>query len=487
MNKSSLIIHTFLIGVFVTVPVLAEKNTELTIYQVMQRVIDRYPSLKISELEVAQAAEQRQQVESSLGWILNSAAGVTHDLTGIGTPSDRMDISGSIGSQLKSGATLSLSGSYRYEDSSLVFSPLLPNPAHTTRLDLSYRVPLSQGEGNPLYTEGLIAADAGHDLAKANQLLTHIILAEQVKELFYSFALTNARIENARQAVQRALELKDYINKNARLGLSEEKDLLQAQAQLHSKLAERSVIQPQWNQQNNSLNRLMLEEWTQVMQPVLILTENNKHYDISDLIKMTTAYHPTVKISQANLQIAESQIRAAQDEKQDSLDLVMSVGTRTSDGNNATSTISEKDWAGAVSIEYRHLFDDKGTNSKYKQAQLNKSIALQNIQQTNDDIRYTVSGLVEEINAAKLAIKAFRKKLNSESLKLKEAEHRFRSGRVDTAQLIEFQNDYSIAQLRYQNQKIDLNNRIIGLQILSGQFWSELKMQPQPLKGGVKK
>lgn len=485
MNKINLIIYVILSSLLAASPVFAEKKYELTIYQVMQRVLDRYPLLKISEMEVAQAAEQRQQIESSLGWILNSAVGVTHDLTGLGTPSDRLDVRSSIDRQLKSGATLSLSGSYRYEDSSLPFGPL-PNPAHTTRLDLSYRVPLSQGEGNPLYLEGLVSADAGYDLAKANQLLTRITLAEKVKDLFYSSALTHVRIVNANQAVQRARKLEAYINKNVKLGLSEEKDKLQVRAQLHSKIAELSAIQPQWKQQQTSLNRLMLENWQKSFQPKLIAVENNKYPELIDLIKTTEAYHPMVKVSQANLDIAESQIMSARDNKKDSLDLVMSVGTRTSDGTNTSGTnISERDWAGTVSIQYQHLFDNKGVSSKYKQALLAKSIALQNIQKINDDIRYTVSGLVAEIKAAKLAVKTAYKQLKSESLKLKEVEHRFRSGRTNTAQLIQFQNEYSFAQLTLKTQKVGLNNRVVALQIFTGRFWNELLVQP--FQDGVKK
>jgi len=113
----------------------------------MQSVLDRYPSLKISEMEVAQAAEQRLQVESSLGWILNSSAGMTHDLTALGAPSDRLDITGSLGRQLESGASLSLSGGYRYEDSTLPVTGL-PNPEHTTKHHLSYSTPVAKGKDN---------------------------------------------------------------------------------------------------------------------------------------------------------------------------------------------------------------------------------------------------------------------------------------------------------------------------------------------------
>lgn len=285
MNKTIFMVAAFISTLICITPVQADSKNEFTIYQVMQRVLDRYPSLKISEMEVSQAAEQKQQVESSLGWILNSSAGIKHDLTGLGTPSDRLDISGSIGRQLKSGATLSLSGGYTYEDSSLTFSPSFPNPAHTTRLDLNYRLPLSQGVDNPQYAQGIISADANYDLIKANQLLTRITLAEKVKDLFYSSLLTYAQLLNSEQAVQRARKLSVYVNKNVKLGLSENKDKLQVRAQLDSKLADLSAIQLQWKQQQTSINRLMLEDWDLDIRPVLVTSMSTKNYNIYNLIK----------------------------------------------------------------------------------------------------------------------------------------------------------------------------------------------------------
>lgn len=452
----------------------AADNNDLTIYQVMQRVLDRYPSLKISEIEVAQAAEQRQQIESSLGWILNSSAGVMHDLTALGTPSDRLDVTGSVGRKLESGATVSLNGGYRYEDSSLVLNKSFPNPAHTTRLDLSYRLPLLQGDGNPLYEQGIISSEAGHELAKANHLLTKITLAEKVKDLFYASAVTSKRIDSAQQAVTRAKKLNEYVKSRYKLGLAEDKDKLQSNSQLQSKLAELSAIQLQWEQQKRNLNRLMIEKWDANLKPVLLNLNVTENYDLVTLIRSVNNYHPTVKMSQANLQIAESEIKSARDTTKDNLDLVVSVGSRTSNGKSTTGTVSEQDWAGAVRVEYNHLFDDKGVNSKYNQAQLKRNIALINLKKIEDDIRYTTSGLVSEIKTAKQTVAAAHLTLKSEALKLKEAEYRYKNGRSDTAQLIQFQNEFSFAELSYLTQKVDLNNRIIALQIFSGQFWDKL-------------
>lgn len=225
-----------------------------------------------------------------------------------------MDVNGSISRQLESGSTLSLSGGYRYEDSSLSFSPVLPNPAHTTNLDLSYRMPLAQGNNNPSFSEGLVTADASHDIAKANQLLTHITLAEKVIDLYYSSALTHARLRNAKRSVQRAKELEVYINKNFKLGIAEEKDRLQARAQLRSKLSDLNSIKLVWQKQKTSLNRLMLEDWQEEFQPAL-LKFNDFNLDVHEVISITKDYHPAVKIADASLAIAESQINTARDTK----------------------------------------------------------------------------------------------------------------------------------------------------------------------------
>ena len=474
MNKTRLLFAVLISCQAIAIsPAFATQVNKLTIYQVMQRVIDRYPALKMSAYEVEQAAEQKKQIESSLGWALNSSAGTKHDLNGFGVPADSLNLNASIGRQLESGGTLSLSGGYSYDNSSLAISPFL-NPVHSTRLDLNYRLPLAQGEGNLAFSEGLVTAEASHQLAKASQLQLKISLADQVKNIFYASATTLARLDTARQAVARTKKLQAYINRNFKLGLAEEQDKLQIKAQLQSKLADLSTIELLWQQQKTSLNRLMNESRDEDIFPVFNDDKSMNIDNVENLIKTSHDYHPAVTMSQAKLQMAESQIQLANDTRKDNLDLVLSVGTRTSNGKSGSTTVNKEDLAGAVRIEYKHLFDDKGVSSKFKQAQLQRDIALEEINKVDDDIRYTVSGLVAEIKAARNAVEQTQQQLQSEAAKLKEAEHRFRTGRANTAQLIQFQNEYSFSQLAYHNQQIELQNRIISLQIFTGKFWTNL-------------
>ncbi|MFK5914885.1 MAG: TolC family protein [Woeseiaceae bacterium] len=453
---------------------LASEN-DLNIYQVIQRVINNHSSLKISFLEAEQAELQIYTIKSQLGWMLNSSIGLTHDLTGFGTPSDRFDVSSGVSRQLESGGTLSLTGGYRYEDSSLSFEPL-PNPAHTTRIDLSYRLPLLQGNNNPIYIQGLISSQATQQLAKNKWLLARLSVTEKVKDLFYAMAFTQAQINNIKKSIKRGRRTQAYILNNAKLGLSEEKDKLQVQAQLDSSLANLRSRQFQWQQQQNSLNRLILNESNQRITPILLKFENK--FSVNKLITNTTQTHPAYAIAKINIDIASSNMLLARDIKEDKLDLIMSAGSRTSDGKNKTSTVSEQDWAGKVSLEYTHLFDDRGIDSKLSQAKLSKNIAEVDKQRVKNDINYTVRGLVSEIKAAKLSVMASKNELKSELLKLQEAEYRFKRGRVDTAQLIRFQNEYSLAELSHINMKIKLNNRVVSLQLFTGELWEKLSLYP---------
>ena len=473
MNKYIYRSTLALFGLFWLMPVHAAGSQNLNIYEVMQRVLDRYPLLKISEYDVARAAEQKQQVESSLGWILQANTGLKHDLSAFGTPSDTMDVNGSLSRRLQSGSTISVTGSYRYEDSAFVFSSAFPNPFTTTRLDLNYRMPLAQGSGNPQYQQGIISAEASHELAQANMELTRINLAEQVKDLFYGLALTRIRLDNARQAVKRTRKLEKYILSNVKLGLLDKKDRLQVQAQLNNTRADVTNIQVQLRNQLRLLNRLLQDDWDQKTNPVL-LKPGNKNYASEQLVQMALDYHPAIRASRAKIKIAESKIASARDSRKDNLDLVLSVGTRATNGDSNTGVIKASDWAGSVSLEYKHLFDEKGVSSEYRQAQLDKNIALQELNKNEDDLRYSVSGLVSEIYAARKAVAAALRKEKSEAKKLSEAEQRYRTGRADIAQIIQFQNEYSFARLAYQSRKVELNNRILALKIITGQFWNEL-------------
>ncbi|HEY8555672.1 MAG TPA: hypothetical protein VIL43_14185, partial [Burkholderiales bacterium] len=63
---------------------------------------------------------------------------------------------------------------------------------------------------------------------------------------------------------------------------------------------------------------------------------------------------------------------------------------------------------------------------------------------------------------------------------LEEATQRYRTGRADTAELIQFENDYEVAALAVAQQTIELARRRVELARLSGALWADVTLPPLP-------
>jgi outer membrane protein TolC len=66
--------------------------------------------------------------------------------------------------------------------------------------------------------------------------------------------------------------------------------------------------------------------------------------------------------------------------------------------------------------------------------------------------------------------------VKSENRKLAEAEQRFRAGRTDTDQLIQFEAELASAELAYELQRIELARRDRKLALLRGSLWEHIRL-----------
>lgn len=455
----------------------AEETAALTFGQALQKVIDTYPTLDIARLQVEQARQEMYKIESSLGWQLAAEGGVNHDVSIFGVPSDVADAFASLNRTLPSGDSLGVSGRYRYEDSSATISPLLPNPSERINLDLNYRMPFGQGRDNPQYVQGRVTAEASVLLQKANELSIREQLARQTEDLFYSVASVRAQLATAQSAVDRARRLKRYVSERLELGLAEEKDILQSDAQLQSRLSDLRTLQVAWEQQRTTLNRLMGRPWDAEFIPLL----DTKPLMISQseqkpaLVNEAEANSPGLLTNQARVIQNEADLQLRRDGRKDKFDVVVSVGGRTASGDNAAGFVDEDDLAGGVRLEYQQALDKRGLDAGIYQAQLNLQIARQDERKIRDDLRYSVTGLLSEVKANQLSLTAHQKRLVSEQKKVNEALERYRVGREATDRLIQFENEMQVARLALEQDRIALERRLINLSILLGRIWQSIE------------
>lgn len=448
----------------------------MTVEQVLQRIVNHYPSLKSAAIQVERASQSAIKAESQLGWRLGAQGGFARDVSLFGTATDRVDVGGSLSRSFESGSSLGLEASASREDSAVVFSPSLSNPATSTSVDLNYRQPLAKGSDNPLYSEALASAKAEITIARAESAARYDQLASQLIEIYMAAATTQARIGNSERAIERSKRLRNYIKDRANLGVSEDKDILQADAQLKGHKAELRSLQTLWQQQRISLNRLMGRDWSAEIKTSYTggATVDENTYDV--LYEQARKHNPDLLVIDGRIQLADSAIRTRRDARQNNLDLVLFVGNRTQEGNTSTGSTSESDLVGGVRLEFSQDVDKSGVDAELYQAQLERSAAIEDKRQLIEDMQYELSSLLAEIEANSGAIDAYQDSVNSESKKLKDATERYRTGRTDTDQLIQFEDQQSRAELSLELQRIELTRRYYSLSLLTGSLWQSITL-----------
>lgn len=443
----------------------------LSLAQMLQQVVDHYPSLKTAAIQVERARQEHQKIESQLGWLLGAQAGIARDVPLAGATADRLDLKGNASRKLKTGETVSLEAGISRDNSSFVSGPLAPNPSTSTTLDLGYRIPLARGEGNPGYREGLARADAGVTLADADRRESYDQLASLLIDLYMSAATTRARINNIHQAVARTRRLQRFIRGREELGIAEEQDLLQVNAELSSRQAELRGLEMIWEQQRVALNRLMGKPWDMEVEPddmrVTILPD--KGFDV--LRDEVVRYSPAMERITARLLIAESTIQNSRDAQKDEMDLVLFIGNETSKGDAAAARVNDSELVGGVRFEFSHGVDRRGYDAELYQAQLDRYAVLQDKVQVMEDLEYDLASLLAEIRTGQQALQAYRVSVVNEKAKLEEAHRRYKAGRADTDQLVQFESQLAAVELALELQRVEIARRSFKLNLLRGVLW----------------
>jgi len=447
----------------------------LTYNEMLRRVVTVDASLDVARFQLERAREEIAKVETQLAWTLGAQGGAGRDLSTFGLLTDRRDLSASADKRMSFGTQVGVGAGYQRDDSVTTISPLLPNPSEVTRADISLRQPLARGFGNPAYQEGRLIAEADAAASAADRTATFDQVARRAADVYYSAAFTFARLRNAEAAIARAERLREYVINNQRLGIAEEKDRLQADAQLTGARADREALVVAWTQQRTTLNRLMESAWDAPIEPVLAPLVARDLPAPDALQKQALQHSPDLARLQARVSRSESVIERSRDAARDQLDAVFSVGTRNVTGETGTfGSVDATERVGSVRLEYRGVAGQSAADVEVNQAMLDRSIALRQLESARLDLEYSVSGLRAQVEVARVAYEQAQARVKAERAKVNEATVRYRTGRSDTQQLIQFENDARLAELLADQQAIELARRIVELETVRGSYWGEL-------------
>ncbi|MDH3354422.1 MAG: TolC family protein [Chromatiales bacterium] len=467
-------VKRLLTAILLTGVALQTHAEPLTMEQILQKVVNHYPSLKIASMQVEKASKESVRVNSQFGWQLNGQSGLSHETSMTAVAVDRLMVGGGAVKKLSSGDILSLTGSLRFDqlkDSTFT----VPDPSTNLDFEVNYRRALGKGADNLDYRLAANQAEVGKKMAYAQEKLQYDQIAAQVLGLYLQAVVTHKQIDNVRISIKHSQRLNKFVKGRLGLGISENKDELQVTAQLNGLKAKLKGLQLLWVQQEITLNRLMGLPWENKLDINLTNDANSPKEQLANYISEATQYSPELLIIDSELAIAESTIQAKSNSRKDTLDLVGFVGNRLTTGelpNNTYTTISEPQIG--IRLEYKTNLDHSGYDAALSQAYLDRSIALQKRVDAKERIHYQIASLLAEIHESKGAYRAARLSVKSEQAKLDEAEKRYRNGRIEIDRIIQYESQLTASKLSLSLQKVELERRIYQLALLRGSLWKKV-------------
>ena len=451
----------------------ASDQERLSYEAILGKVIRSYPNLESAAMQIERSLLELDRINSTLGWQARASTQASHDVGLVGAPVDIVQANGSLSRRLKTGDTVSIDASYTRSDNDFVFTPTLPNPSNDSAVNLRYRKPLRKGAGNIAYHSSLQSARSSIEISKAEENELKDRLAQQVASLYFALATTEVDLKNTRDGLSRLQRLLKFVERNRQLGVSGDEDVLQAQARLERKRAELKALEAARNQQIYNLNRLMhvpagTRYATRLEHRLPELPERQYLRDqIFD-------YSPLLNKTRGQRQIAESQIALQRDALKETVDLIVSVGARAKVGEARTADVSETDLAGIVGLEYAAPLDKTGLRAGLRQAILSRDIADNQIRVISDDLEYTLDRLLGDLRDLQASVASNRKYLETERKSFDDAVRRYQPGRINTDELIRFEENLSIAEISLARQEVRLQQSLNELERLRGVIWERI-------------
>lgn len=452
---------------------LAEENTAV---QLIQQVINHYPAIKSAYIEVANAEQENLKVQGMTGWQLGAQTAFNKEVSLFGSPVNQAIVGGNLNKLLDSGDRISISAQLTHEDADESLIPTLPNPSTSSELKFEYIKPLGKGADNIEYQTGLLNASAGVRIKAAERQILLDDMAGKIVDLYISAISTQLQIENTEESIKRTKKLTAFIRDRFKLGIVEDKDLLQTDAQLQSQKAQLSTLKLAWTQQQISINRLIGQPWHKPVSlslPDLSFTDS---VTVEDEVKKVSQHNPSIQQLDSLISIAENTIKIQQQNTKDQLDLKFYIGNKTSEGDTTSGSINNSDVVAGVALDYQQSVDKTADNAALYQAQLERGLQLQNKKLLLENLQFDVASLIAEIKSTVMTIRAYQASKNAEVKKLKDAEQRYKSGRIDIDVLLQFENQLAATDLALKLQKNKLQQILLKRIIKNGDIWKNITL-----------
>jgi len=440
-----------------------------TLNQFITESINAYSALNIATLNVNKLALEIDKVSSQLGWVATSQGGYSRNASSFGIQTDTIDFGVGLEKPLESGSTVSIEGRYAHADSEQVLFNLSPNPSDTTNIDLNYRIPLLEGNGNQQYQFNTQKALIDKKIAELEKEQIRENLVIKLIDIYYLIATIDSRLETAKKSLERTIKLRKYIDSNIELGLLEKGDVFQVDAQIYTLKLEKQKILDLREKQIIAINRFLNKPFTNEF--VIDASSMTLNYRLDSTEKVTSnviVHDYEIAKLNSRAKLLDSELELSRNREKNKLDLVLSVGIQNRTGNSGASSIDDTDTTGMMKFEYRNALDKRALSSQRLQIQIDRETNNEQLATLNKDLKYETYRLLKEVEKSKEIVILTKKRTKNETLKYQDILKRYKNGRSTTNIVIQFDNERIRSELDHETERYELAKRINLLMLKQG-------------------
>lgn len=417
----------------------------LSLPQAIQMALEHRIEMQTAKLSRQSASLGLTVAESQLDWQATAAAGWKHGLDTQGQPTEQHRLSAGLIKQQRSGNQISVQGNYQKDESETAGASLFLNPTEAYGVNLDYRIPLQKGKGNLAYAYAEAQARMGIAISKAEQHATAERVSEQLINIYHQLLNLQIQIDENQRAIKRTGKLETYIAKNSRLGLAEEKDRLSVRARLAAQRADEKRLEREWVSKVTELQKMI----GSVQSTIQIVNYDSAASLPSTLEKIqhqVVQRDAVIASNNEKLALAQSQLQLNRDKQNNKLDMVVSLGNETREGQRSGSTLDENEWVGGVRLEYQFPIDRRGVDATTLKTLIELDQIRLDGQRYENDLNNQLRQWHQEFQVTSETTQLYRLRKSIEALKYKEVKGRYLEGRTDIREMLEAEESLTIAE-----------------------------------------
>lgn len=446
---------------------LPARESEVTsLPQAIQMALEYRVEIKTAKLKNQSASLGVPIVESQLGWQMSAAAGMQHGLDTFGQVAEQTILSAAIARQQRSGDQISIQGNYQKDESDISSPGIFPNPVESYGINMNYRMPLQQGKDNPQYAFSEKQAMTDVVLSAAELQLNTEQISEIIIGIYHRLIDLQIQQREIKRAIYRTVKLEAFIKRNSQLGMAESKDRLAVQAKLAALRADKARLAREWQSQFTEFSKMtgLRNNYTTVVQ---FNDESRLPESLEDIIRIVLSRDAVILKNSESIALAEAKIQMRRDMQRDQLDMVLSLGNETRQGQRASGTLDENEWVGGVRIEYKLPFDRRGVDAQTQQGWLELDQTRLESQRYETDLKYKLAQWYEEWKMTELSTQQFQHRKDVEQKRYREVHARYREGRTDIREILDADEALNNADVLLAREKV---RRSLMLSMLSNRL-----------------